>query len=309
MDNRYLWDRTGDPDPEIQKLENLLGQFAYQQSRPAPSRRWPAAIAAAALIAVSSWLVSRPLQSGGWEFERLSAKGDLVQNSMLANGGVLETDSVTRAKLHVGDIGTVQLDPDTHVKLISNRERDYRIVLEHGTIHALITAPPRNFYVSAAGGTAVDLGCKYTMQVDRGGDGRVEVEMGWVAFESQGKESFIPAGAVCSTSKKKGPGIPVMLTSPGFRSAVAQFESGTGSLEDVLASASKDDAFSLWHVLQRVSSDQRAQVYSRLSALSPAPSGVTPEGIARLDGKMLDAWWDSFGLMDAEFWRQWKAPQ
>lgn len=30
MNDNYLWDRTGEPDPEIQKLEKLLGELRYQ---------------------------------------------------------------------------------------------------------------------------------------------------------------------------------------------------------------------------------------------------------------------------------------
>jgi hypothetical protein len=30
MNDNYLWDRTGEPDPEIQKLEDLLGELRYQ---------------------------------------------------------------------------------------------------------------------------------------------------------------------------------------------------------------------------------------------------------------------------------------
>lgn len=30
MNDNYLWDRTGEPDPEMQKLEELLGQLRYQ---------------------------------------------------------------------------------------------------------------------------------------------------------------------------------------------------------------------------------------------------------------------------------------
>src|SRR5262249_54966816 len=30
MNDNYLWDRTGEPDPEIQELENLLGELRYQ---------------------------------------------------------------------------------------------------------------------------------------------------------------------------------------------------------------------------------------------------------------------------------------
>ncbi|HEU5240068.1 MAG TPA: hypothetical protein VFU37_23240 [Pyrinomonadaceae bacterium] len=33
MNDNYLWDRSGEPDPEIQKLEELLGELRYQ-SRP-----------------------------------------------------------------------------------------------------------------------------------------------------------------------------------------------------------------------------------------------------------------------------------
>jgi|GEM_PF-613575 len=30
MENNYLWDRSGEPDPEIQKLEEILGTLRYQ---------------------------------------------------------------------------------------------------------------------------------------------------------------------------------------------------------------------------------------------------------------------------------------
>ncbi len=303
MDNRYLWDRTGTADPEIQHLEQLLGQFRH--TRPLrPVRRWPAAIAAAVLIGISSWLFQSP--QNGWQFEKLSVQGEVQQHSLLPAGGVLETDSASHASVRVADIGTLDLEPNTHVTLISNRARDYRVFLDHGTIHALITAPPRNFFVDAPGVVAVDLGCKYTMQVDHSGRGRLEVELGWVAFESKGRESFIPAGAACSTSRENGPGIPVLLkSSPEFKAAVARYESD-GTLDPVLANASRDDAFSLWHILQRVPSEQRKVVYRRMQAIAPAQ--VSEQAALQLDRKALDDWWDSFGLNDASFWREWKRP-
>lgn len=302
MDNRYLWDRTGDPDPEIQNLEQLLGHFRH--SKPVrPVRRWPAAIAAAALIAISSWLFRSP--QSGWLFETVSVSGEVQQSSLLPAGGILETDSSTRARLRVADIGTLDLEPDTHVKLVSSKAGDYRVVLEHGTLHALITAPPRNFFVDAPGAVAVDLGCKYTIHVDRNGRGHLEVELGWVAFEAKGRESFIPAGAGCSTSRENGPGIPVLLSSPAFRTAVAEYEAG-GPLERVLASANHEDAFSLWHLLPRVRLEQRKLVYDRMQMLAPAR--VDEQAVLQLDRNALDAWWDSFGLNDAAFWREWKRP-
>jgi len=65
MNDDYLWDKTGQPDPEIQKLEEILGTLRYQ---PKPlelpvSRRWNyfplLAIAASllfALVAGGVWL-------------------------------------------------------------------------------------------------------------------------------------------------------------------------------------------------------------------------------------------------------------
>lgn len=62
MNNDYLWDRTGEPDAEVQELEDVLGTLRYQprplelpaEAQPAP-RSWfffPLAIAAAIALMV-----------------------------------------------------------------------------------------------------------------------------------------------------------------------------------------------------------------------------------------------------------------
>ena len=70
MKEDYLWDKTGEPDPEIQQLEEILGTLRYQpkplelpQNLPAPRQRrnyFPlVAIAASvmlALLAAGVWL-------------------------------------------------------------------------------------------------------------------------------------------------------------------------------------------------------------------------------------------------------------
>ncbi|HKY44556.1 MAG TPA: hypothetical protein VJM50_15815 [Pyrinomonadaceae bacterium] len=70
MNDDYLWDKSGPPDPEIQQLENILGTLRYQpkpfeipRDVPAPRRRnyFPllAAVAATlsvALLAGTVWL-------------------------------------------------------------------------------------------------------------------------------------------------------------------------------------------------------------------------------------------------------------
>lgn len=67
MNDDYLWDKTGPPDPQIQQLEEILGTLRYRP-RPLqlPKRRhylpW-LAIAASVLLAIvagSIWLRTRP---------------------------------------------------------------------------------------------------------------------------------------------------------------------------------------------------------------------------------------------------------
>jgi hypothetical protein len=67
MKDDYLWDKTGQPDPEIQKLEEILGTLRYQpKPLVLPRRRnyFPLlAIAASVLLAIAAagiWLRVRP---------------------------------------------------------------------------------------------------------------------------------------------------------------------------------------------------------------------------------------------------------
>ena len=72
MKEDYLWDKTGEPDPEIQQLEEILGTLRYQPKpleipqELLPRRRWNhfplLAIAASillALLAAGVWLLVR----------------------------------------------------------------------------------------------------------------------------------------------------------------------------------------------------------------------------------------------------------
>jgi hypothetical protein len=67
MNEEYLWDKSGEPDPEIQELEQILAPLRYQPkplALPVTRRRnyFPFAIAATFLIALLAgglWLRSR----------------------------------------------------------------------------------------------------------------------------------------------------------------------------------------------------------------------------------------------------------
>lgn len=55
MSEDYLWDKSGEPDPEIQQLEEILGTLRYQPRplRLAPRRNYLALLAIAATVLIA----------------------------------------------------------------------------------------------------------------------------------------------------------------------------------------------------------------------------------------------------------------
>ena len=333
----YLWDGSGKPNPEIQRLEGLLGKFRHDRPAPAfpeiiPRRhriRWiPVfAVAAVAVVVVVTFLIvherkSAPVVVSGWDVSRVEGTPRIGTTAISVNeragrlgvGQVLETDQQSRARLQAEQIGQIEVEPGTRLRLLSMGTGLKRIALDRGTIDAFIWAPPGEFVVNTPSAVTVDLGCAYTLQVDDSGTGIVRTSLGWVGFKLNGHESFIPAGAACETRPKTGPGTPYFEdASLKFRTALARFdfEDNTSQqraddLAIVLAESRKRDALSLWHLLARVEEGQRLLVYDRLVKLAPPPAGVTKEGILRLDQPMLDLWWNQLGFDDISIWRHWE---
>jgi len=227
---------------------------------------------------------------------------------------MLETDRQSRASLRADDIGQIQVDPSTRLRLLSMGSGLKRIALDRGTIHTYIWAPAGQFVVDTPSAVTVDLGCAYTLHVDDSGAGMVRTSLGWVGFKLNGHESFIPAGAACATRPKVGPGTPYFEdASAEFRVALTRFDFEDSTPQQraddvviVVREARQRDALTLWHLLARVDEGQRVLVYDRLSKLAPPPAGVTQDGILRLDQPMLDLWWNELGFDDISVWRHWE---
>ena len=310
MNQEYLWDPSSEPDPEVQRLERLLSEFrpvSRVPELPAHARwRWPAVAAAVVLVAGGAWLASRKPPEG-WQVAR-----DGSASTRLAVGQTLETGADGHAIVNVGDIGVVEVEPNSRLRLLRARNNEHRMALDHGLIEAFIWAPPRSFVVDTPSAVAVDLGCYYTLEVGDDGAGLVTVLSGWVGFERGGRESFIPGGALCQTRPRIGPGTPYReQASPAFRRALQDFDfahGGDPALDVVLSQATKDDAFTLWHLLSRGTAAERARVYDALAALVPPTPGVTRQGILAGDRPMLDRWWDQLGLGNTTWWRKLESP-
>jgi len=302
------------------EIEQLLDR---QTSKPAwrPSLNWLAlpvgwprlATVTAALLLVlgigAVWYYQR-LTRPAWDVE--IATSGRVDTSRLAVGDLLVTDNSSRAKIEVGKIGEVEVEPNSRVRLVKARVTEHRLALDRGTMHARIWAPPRLFFVDTPSAEAVDYGCAYTLEVDDKGRSYLYVTLGWVALVRQGRESMVPAGAKCETRPGIGPGTPYFLdASEALIQALAKFDfenGGTAALKTVLAEAQKFDTLTLWHLLPRVNEIERGLIYDRMAALVPPPPEVTREGIIKLDQKMLDEWKNDLDLQwlreDVPIWRK-----
>ena len=299
MNEDWLWDRSGPPDEEIERLEKMLAPLRYRHRvdpprfRAAPRRYWAAAAAVIA-AAAGLTLLSRPhAAETGWQ----------VAGAKVRQGDVLRTGTGALT-LQAEAVGRVDVAPDSVVRAASGT----RLRLEHGQLHAFIWAPPREFVVDTPSAQAVDLGCEYTLHVDPAGDGLLKVSTGWVAFAVNGRDSFIPAGAECRTRKHGGPGIPYYEDAPeALRSGVEAFDRGDRSaMGSILAAARERDGLTVWHLLTRVPEQDRGVVFDRLAELVPMLPGLTREGVLRGDPKMIDRCWDALGLENTGWWRGWE---
>jgi Putative zinc-finger/FecR protein len=335
----------------VRLASRLVSQEARQQAPaslwpeiaaaldPPPRRPWfalPAYQVAAGALALlllcvggfwAYWRRAQPVtpvartEAPAWGVSRIEGQPQVGERRIagadrMAVGEWLSTDDASRAEIRVGEIGQVTIDPGSRVQLVEAKADNHRLSLARGRMQALIWAPPRQFYVDTPSAVAVDLGCAYTLEVDAAGEGLLHVLAGWVAFEWQGRESFVPAGAECVTRPGVGPGTPFFSDAArAFQNALAVFDvaargsdASSVALRAALAQARRRDGLTLWHLLARTEGDDRARVYDRLAALVPPPAPATKAKVLGGDRESFDLWWEKLELGSADWWRQWKGP-
>ncbi len=232
-----------------------------------------------------------------WQFDAISGTpkvGAASSADRLAVGDFLETDDASRARITIANIGNVEIGPNSRVKLVGTTVKEHRLSLEHGVLQARISAPPRLFIVDTPSAAAVDLGCEYKLEVDKAGNSKLTVMLGFVALERGGRESIVPAGAICVTKRGKGLGTPFSAdSSVEFQAALTRFDfegAGSRAVREMLARRKFYDMVTLWHLLSRVPRSDRESVYDALSEYVKPPADTTREGILKLNKTMLGAW-------------------
>ena len=253
--------------------------------------RWASACAVVLLVAVSGYLwTQRDSAVGPWQVAQ-TADGTTRR---MHSGDWVETEDGSQARIIVGKLGTVDVAPGTRVRLGAVNDSEYRLALARGTISAEIVAPPRLFIVDTPASTVVDLGCAYTVTVGDDGAGELRMTSGWAALEFKGRESLVPAGAICRTRPGAGPGTPYFEDAPAaLKQAVDDFDRGARraqTLDIIIRESRIRDTLTLWHLLSRVDEADRVRVYDRMAAFEPPPAGITRSRILALDADALREW-------------------
>ena len=282
MKDDYLWNREGS-DPEVESLERLLAPAALGAPRSLRRPRavaWLAGLAAAALFAVGALQALRP-----------QASQPPVDPSWVSR-----EDGMRR--LDLGRYGHVDAEPGARVRVLRRDEELQSLRLDAGTIHASITreAKPRLFQVETPAATCIDLGCRYTLTVDKG-VAQVKVSSGRVAFNDGKREVFIPAGASGRSKAGRAPYTPIHDTATeALKKAVDAFDEGPVGRRTKLAQAlascikTREDGLVGWHLLQDPEDGVREAAFKALELLTKRMECGVPRPT---DPNSLRAWRDS----------------
>ena len=323
MNEPYLWDRSGTPDPEISQLEEMLASLRMAEStpdfHPLPQlslvarctafllRHWmvPVAAASAAAVLFATWLAMSPpaISSSDWEARAVSGASELAGKKLkvqqLLPGQWLATDKNSTVHLRAGTIGEIEIAGDSLVSLAEVRQDRQRLSLRHGFIHARISAPPGLFIVDMPAARATDLGCEYSLKIARDGSGELRVFTGWVDLSYIYKQSLVPAGAAARIAADG------TLSPPYFEDATEEFkqalldfsfgESGSErhreALETLLRHSRQRDALTLISLFPRADIEERLKIFDRLNQLVPAPSSITRQNARDWEINSMNDWW------------------
>jgi hypothetical protein len=293
MNDDYLWDKSGEPDAEVRKLEALLGR--YRSAAPMPDfkrvaairRRpvWPFAIAATLIVCVILGALRFYTPANRWRAIDASGVAD-VPHSILRAGDIVRTERGS-VRLQSRSVGTIDVGANTTLRLIENRSKRHRLALAAGTIHAKTTSQPGIFVIDTPKARAIDLGCEYTLTIAPNGGGELHVIFGWVDLTHGYEQSLVPQGATASIESDGSLTVPVFDdATPAFHAAIRNHD-----MPAIVANARARDAFTLLNLFRLATPDERRILYDRLNDLVPGPPSITRDSVRYWTPSSTELWW------------------
>lgn len=299
----YLWDGTGAPDPEVERLERLLGRYRHRGGDTRAPRSQlrllrGAGIAAALAAGVMFYLALVPRDG--------YLVSDNLGDTWYAQAGDVLDVGASGAKVTIASLGDVEIEDGSRVRIVDTGTRAHALFLERGALRATITAAPRVFQVGTPSGLSIDLGCEYRLEVTEEERSRLSVITGQVAFTYEGREVYVPAGASCESAHGRGPTPPIFDDAPHELKELVEKLSATGVyakfptklpydeglLERLLDFDERADALPLFAMMtdSGLPHGMRGAIFDRLHAVFDCPDDVTRPGILAGDARMREDW-------------------
>ncbi len=277
-----LWWIGRTPSPEIVSLDGSASGAPSGEPAPAATNMAAGSVASSALPTTTC---NKDSDGPGLAFELIAGEparcgeGAAPKLGKLPTGVWLTTPKGTRVRMVVATLGQVDVEPESRLRVLATSDKEHRLELARGAIHAVIDAPPRLFFVQTRSAIAIDLGCEYTLAVDDLGNGRLSVKTGFVELAVPAPtgqsplSSLVPKGASAALIDGRGPGLPVWDREPeAVKSAAGRVDANPAdaqALDALLEGLGSRDTLTLVHLLPRVTRDGREKVMARLAAIEP----------------------------------------
>ncbi len=240
-----------------------------------------------------------------WSVEKISGY-PVIESRILTDQGIIKvgeklyTDSESRARLKVGTVGEIDVEPKSEISINETNSSEYKLLLSSGKISARTWSASKLFSITTPSATITDLGCMCYLSVDENGSTLLQVKSGWVLMENNYRKSLLPSGTSCSSDISKGLGTPFFNdASVKFKETLRMidFENRiTGDLPVLLYEARQKDLITLFHLLKRLDQESRGKIYDRISLLFKIPQRITREGIVNGDTDMMARLWTELDL-------------
>ncbi|MFZ5635711.1 MAG: FecR domain-containing protein [Pseudomonadota bacterium] len=327
----YLWDRSDPPDPEIRRLECLLGGYAWNPDSARSARahravdahaapragawrraRWRraalAAVAAFALCAIGAqvwysqrlrWENDRPwrvaMQQGDVRIDGQAVAADAV----LPKGRELRTGPDASVRLDVARVGQMVLGENSVIRIVETRSGRHRVQLQEGRLWARVWAPPGQFAIGLPHADLHDLGCEFVVESDAAGNARLTVRSGWVLVDDGRADVLVPEGTTVRVHDDRRAGLPHDLGArPEFVAALDAIDAAHGAVDprgeeirSLIAAARTQDAISLLSLLKRYPQLAEQPLLASTARTLPGVRALSPAEVRARGDAAFDDWW------------------
>lgn len=262
-------------------------------------------LSALALGIIFAFLIFDSSTGTYWSVENISGY-PVIESRILAGNGIIKsgeklfTNSESRARLKLVDIGEIDIEPLSEVQFIETETSEYKLILSRGQITVRTWDAPKLFSIITPSSSIKDFKAVYTINVNAEFSTRVKVNSGYVLLGNKNRKSLLTAGSTCISKMPKGPGTPYASSASNsfiYLLNKIDFEAdGLNNLDLLLSESRKEDIISLFYLLRQNDSIVRGKIFDRIIFLSDMPQRITHEEIVSGDKESMARLWIQLGL-------------